>query len=237
MTQNYILVNTKDQSGLENVLFDLAELYSDTIFAHGIRLYRRKEQTDSFLICFENNPDFNRFSFFTNYIEYPIDRPNFKAKVRGYYQTRDLTTDPQLNTGEWLMLYINPNDEHGDNVYVVNENHQNSIWDFGGRHKKLSRIIEEFKMHSITLEDYHNIIDIYPTKNNLKAAKSESPLWKKIKAISAILICLAFTLGGIWLYDGPSKNVALGTIIFFGLGFIVLLWQFLNPKAFQKNNE
>ena len=70
MTENYIVVEKVNEKELENVLMDLANLYEGTDYVNGIQLYRKKEDYDSFLILFSNEPDFERFNYFINYIYY-----------------------------------------------------------------------------------------------------------------------------------------------------------------------
>jgi hypothetical protein len=232
--KNYILVHSKDQSTLEKVLFDLADLYYDTEYVYGIELYRRKGDLDSFLIQFSNNPDLDRFSYFVNYLDYPMDIENFKVDARGYYQTKDIIEVTKLKTGEWIMLFINPKDKDGDNVYIVNESHQNFIYDFGGRLKSLDHILEEFKQHNIDLKNYHHILNIFPSKTVKKQPKKTNRrIGQIIEDILVILGCLVFALTGYFMHK-DSKDIGIALMFFFGLGFIFLLWKFINPSAYER---
>lgn len=176
MTENHILIKIDQQQVLENVLFDLANLYYDTEYAHGIQLYRKKGVTDSFLIRFTNNPDFERFSYFTNYLVYPIDIKDFKPIVRGFYQTGDIIDFPQLNIGKWVMVYDNEKDKDVDNVFLVTEENKTFIYDFGGNLKQFDKIIHEFRNFNIELNNYNHIIDIYPS--NSTELTEVKPWWK-----------------------------------------------------------
>jgi hypothetical protein len=234
MTKNYIIIKTNHQNTLKRVLMDLANLYHDTSYAQGIQLYREKKQPSSFLVQFTNEPDLDRFSYFTNYFEYPIDITDFKAEVTGYYQTKHITDVPDLKTGEWLLLWVNPNDKHGDNVYIVTEDHNNYIYDFGGYLKALEQRLRDFKRQPIAINNYHHILNIFPAKPTKHLKPEKIGFRNKLEDVLVIIVCLMFTVLGLWFYDESSKSVAIATIAFFGFGFVFLLWKFLFPKAYDR---
>jgi len=176
MTENHILVKTTQQQVLENVLCDMANLYADTAYAKGIQLYRKKGQVDSFLVLFTNNPDLHRFSYFTNYLVYPFNYLDFKPTVRGFYKSSDIRDAPQLQSGNWLMIYDNENDEHGDNVYIVNELNQTFIFDFGGRLQPLETTLKDFRLFDVNIKNYHHIMDIHPSPET--EMTKVKPWWK-----------------------------------------------------------
>lgn len=176
MTENFILLKTERQQQLENILFDLANLYSDTEYVRGMQLFRKKGEIDSFLVRFTNSPDFERFNYFTNYLVYPIDHPDFKPIVRGFYLTADIKQYPQLNRGRWVMVFVNENDENCDNVYLVNEDNRTFIYDFGGNLKALVEAIHEYRDYNIDLKNYHHIIEVFPTKTD--QITEVKPWWK-----------------------------------------------------------
>ena len=70
MEESFILVENVSQKDLTNVIKSFANLYSDIEFVEGIQLYRKSENTNSFLIQFSNQPDFEIFCYLVNYIKY-----------------------------------------------------------------------------------------------------------------------------------------------------------------------
>ncbi|WP_215937227.1 hypothetical protein [Winogradskyella psychrotolerans] len=176
MSENFIIVENVNQKELESILMDLANLYSDTEFANGIQLYRKKNHYDSFLILFSNQPDFKRFNFFINYIQYPVEHKQFSPYLRGFYKTSDIHPSTEFNVGNWIMVYVSKNDNEYDNVSLVNEKDDNYLYDFGGKIKKLKSMEEMFKLKTYDLSNYYHIIDIVPYKTveNLE----QKPWWK-----------------------------------------------------------
>jgi len=176
MTENHILVKTTKQQVLESVLCHMANDYGDTAYAKGIQLYRKKGQIDSFLILFTNNPDLDRFSYFTSYLVNSTNHIDVIPKIRAFYKTSDIDNIPQLKSGNWLMIYDNENDERVDNVYIVNELNQTFTYDFGGRLKALETTLKDFRLFDVNIANYHHIIDIHPSpKPEIAKVK---PWWK-----------------------------------------------------------
>lgn len=176
MSENYILVKNVNQQNLERILMDLANLYSETEFVNGIQLYREKGNYDSFLILFSVQPDFERFNYFVNYINYPKGYDKFSPKLSGYYQTSQINETYEFNYGEWLMIYVSKTDTAFDNVHVVNSKDESFLYDFGGKIKKLSTTEVPFKWTAINQDNYHHIIAIYSSKS---FEQSEPKAWWK----------------------------------------------------------
>lgn len=232
MTENFIIVENVNERELESVLMDLANLFDDD-FVNGIQFYRKKDKYDSFLILFSIQPDFEGFNYFVNYIKYPIEHEKFSPFLRGYYKTSDIKEKSEINVGEWIMVYVSKNDKEYHNVNLVNNKNENYLYDFGGKIKKLKSAEEMFVLMSFDKKDYHHILDIIPSKTVENSELKKPLIGQKTEDFFAMIICLAFTvLGFIGLEN--SKDFAILSIIFFGLGFIVLLWKFMNPKKFEE---
>ncbi|WP_405377443.1 hypothetical protein [Nonlabens sp. Asnod3-A02] len=172
---SYILIKTDHQNKLEKAIYDLVDLYKDTSFAHGLQLYRKKGEYDKFVLRFTNEPDFERFNYFVNYLDYPIGLDEFSFKVYGFYNSSQLYEFSKLKNSGWLMIYTNPKDEYGDNVYIVNESNKTFIYDFGGNLTEIDKSVLPYKLVSISQEDYHHITDIYPAPKD----KADKKLWWK----------------------------------------------------------
>ncbi len=233
MTENFIIVENINERELESILMDLANLYADTEFVNGIQFYRKKGKYDSFLILFSNQPDFERFNYFVNYIKYPAEYDKFSPFLRGFYKTSDIKQKSEFNAGEWIMVYVSKNDKEYDNVNLVNDKNENYLYDFGGKIKKLKSAEEMFKLLSFDKDNYYHIFDIVPSKSAENSQILKPLIRQKIKDVFAIIISLAFTVLGFFALE-DSKDIGIPTMIFFGLGFIVLLWKFLNPKKFEE---
>ncbi|PPK94843.1 hypothetical protein LY01_01596 [Nonlabens xylanidelens] len=172
---SYILIKTDQQNKLEQALYDLANLYSSSEDTEGIQLYRKKGLATEFLIRFSNQPDFVGFSYYVNYLDYPIGLDEFSFKVYGFYNSSQLYEFSKLKNSGWLMIYTNPKDEYGDNVYIVNESNKTFIYDFGGNLTEIDKSVLPYKLVSISQEDYHHITDIYPAPKD----KADKKLWWK----------------------------------------------------------
>lgn len=177
MQENYIIAENISTHEIEETLRVLADLYSYSGYTDGIQLYQKKDNDTSFLICFTNPPDFDRFSYFVNYIHYP---ENGKPAVKGFYMVNDIDIDGEFKIGNWVLVFVSKMDERYDNVLVVNENHEHFLIDFGGNITKLTGIEESFKLLPIKKEDYNHIINISP-KPKPKTNPQENqlkPWWK-----------------------------------------------------------
>lgn len=176
MTENFIIVENTEERDLEHILMNMANLYADIEFVNGIQLYRKKSNYNSFLILFTNQPDFDRFSYFVNYIKYPEGFESFSPFLRGYFKTIDIKKTYEFKVGEWIMVYVSKNDKEYDNVNLVNDKNENYLYDFGGKVKKLKSKEEIYKLIPFDKNDYYHIIDIIPSKS-VEQLKLK-PWWK-----------------------------------------------------------
>lgn len=176
MDDSFIVIDNVEESDLLRALQELSNLYSDTGFTDEIKLFRKKDKYDSFLIQFSNLPDFERFSYFVNFLFYPFDMEKFEPVLKGYYQTKNIKESFEFNTGEWLMLFMTKNHTEYDEVSLVNEKNENFNYDFGGGIKKLDQQLEMFKLIKIDLKSYYHVKDIYPDKS--KPDIESKPWWK-----------------------------------------------------------
>lgn len=163
-SQCYVLIISQYQSKLEQAIADWANMYSDTPYAQRIQLYRKKGDPTRFLVLFTNQPDLDRFSYFVNYMEYPIGLEQFLFKVLGFFPTKSIEDKHGLKTGEWIMVYVNHDDPRGDNVYFTEDHGANHVFDFGGKLKELDKSIREYRTNLYNIQEYHHIIDIFPSK-------------------------------------------------------------------------
>lgn len=176
MKENYIIVSNESASDVEKVLMDLANLYANTGYTEGISLLQKNNRPDSFLVSFKNQPDFERFNYFVNYIRYPIGyNKNFSPMVRGFFDVNQLNEKADFKDGDWIMVYISKNDKAGDNVHIVNRRNESYEIDFGGKTKRLETLEEPFALIEPNRSDYHLVSDIVPTEPQ---EAEEKPWWK-----------------------------------------------------------
>ncbi|WP_117879569.1 hypothetical protein [Aureibaculum luteum] len=178
MQDNYIYVENVKESDLLKALQDLANLYSDTGFTDEINLYRKKDNSDLYSIVFTNLPDFDRFSYFVNYLYLPIELDNFEPKIRGFYQVKNITDDLVFKTGNWIQLFMTKNETGVDEVSVANENNENYNIDFGGRVKKLNKKLETYHFIEFDLNDYYFVKVIKPNEKMKSTNLELKPWWK-----------------------------------------------------------
>lgn len=114
----YILVTGPDEEKVTKAVQLLSDLYADSGFTTNITLYAAKEKQNTFLINFGNQPDFERFKYFVNYLAYP-EVKNYQSKVAGYWTITDTDDIHQDHLNQRALLYISENDTEGDNVYAV----------------------------------------------------------------------------------------------------------------------
>lgn len=113
----YIYIIGPEEKKLKEAVQSLANLYTDTEFTKGISIF--KSNKNEFVINFRNNPDFERFRYFVNYLHYP-EVESYEAKVFGYWT---ISEDDNLkqHLHKRALLYVSENDTEGDNVYAIFE--------------------------------------------------------------------------------------------------------------------
>ncbi|WP_299989485.1 hypothetical protein [uncultured Pontibacter sp.] len=123
---NYILLHDPRQEDIITAVQQLTDLYADSGFTNGITLYKSTAKEELYILFFSNQPDFERFKYFVNYLTYPeID--NFKAKVFGYWTVTAADNLPQRYIGQRALVYVSEQDTEGDNVHAVFKEYESTI--------------------------------------------------------------------------------------------------------------
>ncbi len=119
MTSIIIIKNTS-RKDIEKSVLDMANIYADTEFVYPVEIYRSTLSGNTFFIKFPNIPDFDRFSYFVNYLEFPINIENYHPKVFGIWKLQEKINGVDFEIGETIGLYLSKKDDEHDNVYMVN---------------------------------------------------------------------------------------------------------------------
>jgi hypothetical protein len=170
----YILLHGPRQKDAVIAVQQLADLYSDSGFADEITLYKTTVNEEFYLLNFSNQPDFERFKYFVNYLAYP-EIENFKAKVIGYWTVTEADNIPQKHIGQRVLLYVSDQDTEGDNVYAVFKEHDSTIkmgFAFGEEYKVLGEKEFDFSEPQFNKQDFALINTITPNISHKKEAKS-----------------------------------------------------------------
>jgi hypothetical protein len=179
MDENYIIVNSLQEAEAIYILTDFANQYRDIEAVKNIKLYKKNNDAQSFVILFSEQPDFDIFSFLINYINYPAKIKVSRPFVKGYYKTKSILSGRDKITGNRVMVYLSKNDTEYDNVFFTDEAGAHFINDFGGGIKRIHQPEAPFELIPFTLSDYAHIADVSPTPKGLKAPNArKKPWWK-----------------------------------------------------------
>jgi len=179
MDENYIIVKGLQEPEAVYLLSDFANQYRDIEAVKNIKLYKKTDDAQSYLILFSEQPDFDIFSFLVNYINYPAKVKVTDPFVRGYFKARSILSGRDKITGNRVMVYLSKNDTKYENVYFTDEAGAHFINDFGGGIKRVNRPEPPFELIPFTLSDYDHVVDISPTYKGFKAPNGrKKPWWK-----------------------------------------------------------
>lgn len=182
MNESYIITRGVPENDLKIVLMDFAKLYSDNHAANGLRLYRKQNGEDAFLILFTNFADFSTFSLLVNYLNYPKNHGHFHPFLRGFYLVNDIEPKGEYAVGEWVMVYVSRYNKAYGNVNFVNINNKNYLYDFGPtKIRKLKTPEEKFNLELPGKDEYSHVADIVytPAPPTLKEPDiKQKPWWK-----------------------------------------------------------
>ena len=226
---NYILIDSLEKWDLEKILNDFIKLYSNEKFVEGIKFSQKKDGTNSFLISFTNQPDFEGFSFLVNYLKYPTGFKELDTNPVGFLKGEFLGNKFKLSTGDWNMIYVSTNDKDYDNVSITTSSNEAFLFDFGGGIKKQNVIEKEFYHNMERLSDFNQAITISTNRQSGPIEKTKSFPWEKIKDLAAGITCL-FLSAFIFINDGISDFKPIFGSVFLGVAGIFMIWKELRNK-------
>jgi hypothetical protein len=144
---DYISIKCQSKELLDKAIQQLANLYSATEYSQGIDLYQSVKENDHYVIRFSNEPDFEHFKYFVNYLHYP-QLQNYNAKVYGYFSLNESNLDLEHLENKRIQIYVSEKDTEGDNV--------NAIFEDGNQTLKLGFAIgEEYTELGFKEFDFH----------------------------------------------------------------------------------
>jgi hypothetical protein len=117
-TTNYIFISGSTKDKVSSALQELADLYADTPYTQDIVLYEAINVKGQFVISFTIIPDFERFKYFVNFLNYPIESESVGA-VFGFWTIGEFDKLPEKIIGKRALLYVSESDTEGDNVHAV----------------------------------------------------------------------------------------------------------------------
>ncbi|PKV76225.1 hypothetical protein [Pontibacter ramchanderi] len=170
---NYILLYGPQPEDVVAAVQQMTDLYADSGFTEGIRVYRATAKDDLFLLNFTNQPDFERFKYFVNYLTYP-EVENFEAKTLGYWTVTAGDKLPQQYTGQRALVYVSEQDTEGDNVHAVFEEQDNTIkmgFASGEEFKVLGKKEFPFSEPTFASEDFSLMSTFTPAPSRQKETK------------------------------------------------------------------
>src|ERR1043165_899909 len=152
INSNYILIANAAEWEIENAVLNLAARYAGSGFVNSVELYRYPDE-GLFLLLFPNNPDFEHFQYFVNYLKYPED-VKYNADVRGYWTLTNKDKPLTAYSEKRVMLYVSAADKDYDNINAVTEDNQTFFMDFGGKITTVQENEKEFLETDLNLDDF-----------------------------------------------------------------------------------
>jgi hypothetical protein len=171
---NYIITNNITETKLENAVSELVELYYETGFVNSVIVNRVR--VNHFMIEFPDNPDFERFLYFVNYLTYPECKYDGKPFIYGIWNVVEPNHSIDSRTGEKLLIYVSQFDTEYDNVIIENSSGKVFKYSFSGKVSEEKKRELDYQDLIALPENYTEVITIVPTKEMFKY--EVKPWWK-----------------------------------------------------------
>jgi len=123
MNKNYIIVKNTSRKDIELSLKNLIHEYTDYKEFNSIRLYKLNSINHTYLLDFEIDPNFEKFSYVVNFMMFPIGPENTSENVIAFYSghcniplanyeyNRLMVFSPRSDTECFHVLVVNNKDE------------------------------------------------------------------------------------------------------------------------------
>lgn len=174
--KNSITIKNTSKAAIEQSVADMANMYASTSYVHPIEIYESTENKNTFFIKFPNQPDFDRFAYFVNYLAYPTNIQNYHPIVFGIWELQEKIKLLPFEIGATIGLYLPKKDDEYDNVYVLNSN--NKVYKYAFYSEVFDVDFAEYKYSEIVkpigrMELYKTI-----TPSQAVIDKLNKPWWK-----------------------------------------------------------
>ncbi|MCO7355734.1 hypothetical protein [Riemerella anatipestifer] len=150
-----IIVEGAKYEVVKKAIQQFCNIYNKENYIAVIKLSKLSETTS--ILTFPYDIEFGTFCFLTNYLYYPNDI-FYKADIKAWTTTK-LNDEfiSEENVNKYVMLYIPPEDQEYDNVYMTTEQNVGYILGFAvGGVKKLDTPRESFIGNKYEIEDTEN---------------------------------------------------------------------------------
>lgn len=188
----YIIIQDSDPNQVIEAVQKMSDLYVDVDFSRGIKIFQSKENPSSFVLNFSFLPDFERFKYFVNYLQYPhVD--NFSGTVRGFWTISSNDDLPKKHISQRVMLYVSDLDEDGDNVYATFDAEQNAYilgFAMGHEYQRLNQVDLPFKEPAIQSSQFNLVQTIQPDPSAIKKRSGKGCLL----VLTFMILCATWLL-------------------------------------------
>lgn len=174
--KNTIIIKNSSNKNIEKSVVDLANMYANTRFVDTIEIYQSTENGNTFVIKFPNRPDFERFSYFVNYLAFPMDIKGYHPRVFGIWKLPKKINKIPFEIGETIGLYLSKKEEEYDNVYILNSKNSTYKYTFYGKVFKANLI--EYKYDEIVKPIGNIELHKKVTPSQAVIDKLNKPWWK-----------------------------------------------------------
>lgn len=216
INNNLILINGGAYNEIKKALRQWIELYRDQIDSDlNFKLY--KNGKGNHIIQADDRLDNETFFYLVNYLKYP-EGIEYNIDVEGY-----TTGEEKTLKSKKLLVYISPNDNEYDNVFVTTNENENYKVEFGGKitatnENKLFRNPQDFSL------DTPEIIKVQ--KREIKKngdTETEGKIDSRFKILS-ILATILFIATIFFHFLSKDDELFQKSTYFLGLG--IWLWFF-----------
>jgi len=223
---NLIIIKGGAYNDIKKALRQWIDLYSKDL-PDGLTFQLFKNGCGNHIVHADKRIDNERFYYLVNYLNNP-EGIQYKIDIEGFTTGK---VDDKLHNKK-LLVYISPNDNDFDNVFITTSENKKFKIDFGGKILELN----EGKNFQIPNSNYIGTPEIVTLNKNENIRHqneaSKKNIEKRFKIVSFIAITLFFLSLLISFYDTPTYIKA---TLFFGMG--LALWFFSDSEMLQSDKH
>ena len=218
---NLILINGGAYTEIKKALKKWIDLYSNQIENDlDFKLY--KNGNGNHVIKVDDKLNNESFFYLVNYLKYP-EGIDYKIDIEGY-----TTGENGLLKSKKILVFISPNDNEYDNVYVTTDENKNYKVDFGGR----ITLSDEKKLYKIPPKLNLNNPEILKVPKSIKN-KDKEYVEKVKKRFKILLISTIFISTSSLIVKFILNDNELFLQLTFLLGLGIWSWLFSDYKMLR----